>query len=197
LNPSCKHYSALKERLNVIYEDIYYDEDAIFMERNSRNFSQRAAQIDANAEHVCDFLYAAASHSHSHSQQREPSSSPISEIFYPKWQTANHYAARRLPGGGFGGLFSLAFASQAAAEAFYDALACAKGPSLGTNFTLACPYTILAHYTELDWAAQYGVPKSLVRISIGLEDVSWLHNVFADALKAAENAHRAGTNTGE
>lgn len=192
LNPSRKHYSALKERLNIRYEDTYYDEDAIFMERNSRNFSQRAAQIDANAEHVCDFLYAA-----SQQQQQQQPSSPITEVFYPKWQTVNHYAARRLPRGGFGGLFSLAFASQAAAEAFYDALACAKGPSLGTNFTLACPYTILAHYTELDWAAQYGVPKSLVRISIGLEDVSRLHKVFADALKAAEDAHRAGTNGGE
>jgi cystathionine gamma-synthase len=186
LNPSRKNYSALKERLNMRYEDIYYDEDAIFMERNSRNFSQRAAKIDANAEHVCDFLHAVAS-----------PSSPITEVFYPKWQTADNYAAHRLPGGGFGGLFSLAFASQAAAEAFYDALACAKGPSLGTNFTLACPYTILAHYTELDWAAQYGVHKSLVRITIGLEDVNWLHKVFADALKAAEDAHRAGTNAGE
>lgn len=191
LNPSRKHYSALKERLNVRYEDTYYDEDAIFMERNSRNFAQRAAQIDANAEHVCDFLYAASSLS------QQQSSSPITQVFYPKWETANHYAARRLPGGGYGGLFSLEFVSQASAEAFYDALSCAKGPSLGTNFTLACPYTILAHYTELDWAAQYGVPKSLVRISIGLEDISWLHKVFADALKAAEDAHRAGTNAGE
>lgn len=161
------------------------------MERNSRNFSQRAARIDANAEHVCDFLYAAAKQ-----QQRQEGqpSSPITEVFYPKWQTANHYAAHRLPGGGFGGLFSLVFASQTAAEAFYDALVCAKGPSLGTNFTLACPYTILAHYTELDWAARYGVPKSLVRVSIGLEEVTWLHKVFADALKAAEDAHRAGAN---
>lgn len=163
------------------------------MERNSRNFSQRAAQIDANAEHVCDFLYAASQHQ----RQRQQPSSPIAEVFYPKWQTANHYAARRLPGGGFGGLFSLAFASQAAAEAFYDALSCDKGPSLGTNFTLACPYTILAHYTELDWAAQYGVPRSLVRVSIGLEDTDTLHKIFAGALKAAEDAHRAGTNAGE
>jgi cystathionine gamma-synthase len=190
LNPSRKHYSELKERLNLGYEDIYYDEDAIFMERNSRNFSQRAAKIDANAEHVCDFLYAAVS------QQQQPSS-PITQIFYPKWETPNHYATHRLPGGGFGGLFSLVFASQTAAEAFFNALACAKGPSLGTNFTLACPYTILAHYAELDWAAQYGVPKSLVRISIGLEDVSWLHKVFADALKVAEDAHRAETNVEE
>ena len=194
MNPSRKNYTALKERLNIRYEDVYYDEDAIFMERNSRNFSQRAAQIDSNAEHICDFLYAA---SQQQQQQQQQPSSPITEVFYPKWQTADHYAARRLPRGGFGGLFSLAFASQAAAEAFYDALACAKGPSLGTNFTLACPYTILAHYTELDWAAQYGVPKSLVRISIGLEEVSWLHKVFADALNAAEDAHRAGTNAEE
>jgi len=183
LNPSRKHYAALKERLLTRYEDTYYDEDAIFMERNSRNFSQRAIQIDANAERVCDFLYAAS---------QEPSS-PITEVFYPKWQTANHYAARRLSGGGFGGLFSLAFASTTAAKAFYDALACAKGPSLGTNFTLACPYTILAHYAELDWAAQYGVPRSLVRVSVGLEEASWLDTVFTDALAAAKDAHRGET----
>src|SRR6266404_1493059 len=149
LNPTRKHYSSLKERLITRYEDIYYDEDAIFMERNSRTFTQRAAKVDANAERVCDLLHASA--------QRP--SSPITQVFYPKWQTPEHYAARRrLPGGGFGGLFSLTFASERVAEAFYDALACAKGPSLGTSFTLACPYTILAHYGELDWAAQYDVP---------------------------------------
>jgi len=194
LNPSRKQYAALNELLLTRYEDIYHDEDAIFRERNSRNFSQRAAQIDANAESVCGFLHAA-------SQAHEPSSSsssPIAEIFYPKWQTAAYYAARRRrpSGSGFGGLFSLAFAGQRAAEAFYDALACAKGPSLGTNFTLACPYTILAHYDELDWAAQYGAPALLVRVSIGLEDAGWLHKVFPDALKAAEDAHRAETDAG-
>ena len=191
MNPSRKHYAALKELLLTRYEDIYHDEDAIFMERNSRNFSHRAAQIDANAERVCDFLHAA-------SQAHDNPSSPITEVFYPKWQTAAHYAARRRrpSSSGFGGLFSLAFAGQRAAEAFYDALACAKGPSLGTNFTLACPYTILAHYAELEWAAQYGVPASLVRVSIGLEEAGWLHKVFADALKAAEDAHRVETDAG-
>jgi cystathionine gamma-synthase len=188
LNPARKHYATFKERLLTRYEDTFYDEDAIFMERNSRNFSQRSARIDSNAERVCDFLHAA---SQNQDKDQHTASSPIAQVFYPKWQTAQNYAARRLPGGGFGGLFSLSFASQSAAEAFYDALACAKGPSLGTNFTLACPYTILAHYGELDWAARYGVPSSLVRVSIGLEDPSWLHTVFEDALRAAEDAHRA------
>ncbi|KAI0266127.1 PLP-dependent transferase [Gloeopeniophorella convolvens] len=182
LNPAHKHYAALRERMLTRYEDVYYDEDAIFMERNSRNFAQRAAQIDANTERVCELLHAAA----------QDASSPITEVFYPKWQTAAHYAARRRPRGGFGGLFSLAFASMPAARAFFDALACRKGPSLGTNFTLACPYTILAHYTELDWAARFGVPESLVRVSVGLENASWLQTVFADALRAAEDAHRGG-----
>lgn len=153
------------------------------MERNSRNFTQRAAKIDANAERICDLLHDATG-----------PSSPITEVFYPKWQTAAHYAARRrLPAGGFGGLFSLTFASLRAAQAFFDALACAKGPSLGTNFTLACPYTILAHYEELDWAARYGVPSELVRVSVGLEDPAWLQDVFMSALRAAEEAHRAIT----
>jgi len=44
-----------------------------------------------------------------------------------------------------------------------------KGPSLGTNFTLVCPYTLLAHYCELDWAASFGVPGHLIRVSVGLE----------------------------
>lgn len=195
LNPARKHYASLKARLITRYEDTYFDEDAIFMERNSRNFIQRAAKIDANTERVCDLLHAASQ------QHQSPStSSPITEVFYPKWQTAEHYAARRrLPTSGFGGLFSLAFASQRAARGFFDALACAKGPSLGTNFTLACPYTILAHYGELDWAARYGVPGELVRVSVGLEDPAWLDDVFASALRAAEEAHRAdadGTDAG-
>ena len=36
----------------------------------------------------------------------------------------------------------------------YDSLSVNKGPRLGTNFTLACPSTILAHYTELCFAFQ-------------------------------------------
>lgn len=57
-------------------------------------------------------------------------------------------------------------------EAFYDALAVNKGPSLGTNFTLASPYTLLAHYMELPWAAQYDVPTKLIRVSVGLENAA-------------------------
>ena len=71
---------------------------------------------------------------------------------------------------------------------FFDALETAKGPSLGTNFTLSSPYVILAHYTELEWTAQFGVDPDLVRVSVGLEDAADLEAKFQKALRAASAA---------
>lgn len=82
----------------------------------------------------------------------------------------------------------MTFTNDASSKAFFDTLACAKGPSLGTNFTLACPYTLLAHYQELEWAGSCGVNKNLVRVSVGLEDTETLDKWFLDALRAAEKA---------
>ena len=70
------------------------------------------------------------------------------------------------------------------AERFYDALEVSKGPSLGTNFTLACPYVLLAHYNELEWAEECGLPKHLLRVSVGLEDPENLWQRFEKAFRA-------------
>ena len=187
LNPQGRHYQALKKYMDDKFEDFYYDEDAIFMERNSRDFKQRIRIIDSNAEAICDFL-----------RQRSvagggASSSPaIKEVFYPKYITPENYNHCRIKDqngkvvGGYGGLFSLTFTCLETSTAFFDALPCYKGPSLGTNFTLACPYTILAHFTELGWAAEFGVEEGLVRISVGTEDTDVLIRDFGVALAAAE-----------
>uniref|UniRef100_A0A8H8CIY9 cystathionine gamma-synthase n=1 Tax=Psilocybe cubensis TaxID=181762 RepID=A0A8H8CIY9_PSICU len=188
INPRGAHYAALKDWLKDNYEDIYFGEDAIYMERNSRDFKRRIRVIDANAEAVCDFL-------HSRSLAGGASSAAIKKVYYPKYITRENYDKCRIKTvdpvdgkvGGFGGLFSLTFTSLAASEAFFDALPCYKGPSLGTNFTLACPFTILAHFGELDWAAKYGVEQGLVRISVGMEDTDTLLKSFEKALSAAES----------
>lgn len=180
----------LKQHLNDNFEDVYFNEDAIFMERNSRDFKRRVRVIDTNTETVCDFL-------RSRSLAGGALSAAIKEVYYPKYITRENYDVCRNHDvdpedgktGGFGGLFSLTFTSDAASKAFFDALPCHKGPSLGTNFTLACPYTILAHYTELDWAVQYGVESGLVRISVGMEEAATLLRSFEVALEAAEAAH--------
>lgn len=70
-------------------------------------------------------------------------------------------------------------------EAFFDNLHCLKGPSLGTPYTLCCPYTLLAHYTETDWAKLQGVPRCLIRVSVGLEPWEVLLKRFETALDAA------------
>lgn len=187
LNPAGRHYTVLKDSLNKSFEDVYFNEDAIYMERNSRDFKRRIRAIDANAEAVCDFL-------RTRSIAGGLPTAVLKEVFYPKYTTRDKYDVCRKTQvdpedgrvGGFGGLFSLTFTSMAASKAFFDNLQCLKGPSLGTNFTLACPYTILAHFTELDWASQYGVEGSLIRISVGMEERGILLSWMRAALNAAE-----------
>ena len=88
-------------------------------------------------------------------------------------------------GAGYGCLLSFELKQgRQQAQVVYDALRVSKGPSLGTNFTLACPYTQLAHYDELAWAARCGVPSHLLRVSVGLEDPGDLWKRFELALEA-------------
>ena len=170
LNPKAPFYSTLKPALEAMYEDNVWIEDAITLERNSRDYITRIDRINQNAEAVCDFL-------HNHSS--------IKELYYPKYGPTNiHYEAIRAKDGGYGGLFSVVFETTAEAAIFFDALETAKGPSLGTNFTLASPYTLLAHFTELPWARSFGVSDALVRISVGLEDKSHLLDLFRKAILA-------------
>ncbi|GAA5851328.1 hypothetical protein JCM8547_004208 [Rhodosporidiobolus lusitaniae] len=206
LNPQGKHYASLKSAQLATYEDAYFDEDAIYMERNSRDFEARIAQENANADMLCELLRSrripgpTPAGFDGPAPPSSPPSGPdalppvVTEVYYPKYQTSRHYlSSLRRPNpaigptsSGFGALFSLTFSSTLAASTFFDALPCYKGPSLGTNFTLACPYTLLAHYTELDWAKDWGVDKRLVRVSVGLEEEGMLREWFEAALRKAE-----------
>lgn len=192
LSPHSTHYADLKAVLAEQYEDIYFAEDAIYMERNSRDFRPRVATINNNAYQLTEYL-----RSRSLADPSSPPGSVVKEVYYPRYSTPENYAAcQRFPTtgkGGFGGLFCLFFTSDAASRAFYDNLHCAKGPSLGTVFTLASPYAILAHYYELEWANEYGVESGLVRVSVGLEDYPYLENMFKVAVDAAEAVERAKT----
>lgn len=173
-NPQGRYYSTLKEVAQVEYEDNYWAEDVIFLERNSRHFVSRIERINENAEVICGVL------------QSHPL---VKTLYYPKYNpTRPFYDACRTSNGGYGGLLSFTFHKTAQAIKFYDRLETAKGPSLGTNFTLTSPYVILAHYLELDWANQFGVPTDLIRVSVGLEDTEALKSTFETALKAAEEA---------
>ena len=185
------------------------------MERNSRDFQLRVTTENTNAEMMCDYFRSRRSPGPSPNGvvpppspsdlALDPESFVIKEVYYPKFMTPENYRASLRPpnpatnfaGGGYGALFSLTFTSILASKTFFDALPCYKGPSLGTNFTLSCPYTILAHYGELDWAKGWGVEKGLIRISVGLEDPELLAEWAKSALGAAEEAVRLAKERGE
>jgi cystathionine gamma-synthase len=170
LNPRSTWYAALGAALAADYQDTVFAADAVHLERNSRDFVARIRRINANAAAVASLLHA---------------SPRVRRVHYPALAPSRRfYDACRVPGGGYGGLLSATFASVEDAAVFYDHLETCKGPSLGTNFTLSSPFVLLAHYGELEWAAEFGCDVSLVRFSVGLEDTAELVRVFQKALDA-------------
>ena len=121
------------------YEDNYWPEDAIYMERNSRDFVSRVDRINTNAEAICKKLKAAPIGTLSANRRLQ---SPLTrlvvrEVYYPKYSaTRNFYDQCRNADKGYGGLLSVTLRTTEQAVIFFDKLETAKGPSLGTNFTL-------------------------------------------------------------
>ncbi len=170
LNPRSPHYVTLHRLLRdeSPANSLLWHEDAVVLEKNSRDFVERSARMSANAAALASWL------------EQHPA---VEAVYYPRDGDGFEEVAR--PGAGRGCLLSFVLRDPAKAPAVYDNLQVSKGPSLGTNFTLCCPYTLLAHYTELEWAAQCGVRADLLRVSVGLEEIDDLKARFAAALRYA------------
>lgn len=176
VNPKSGHFEPMQRILSEQFVDTYFPQDVLVMESNSADFAERVATASQNAEHIYQVL-----------RQHES----VAKVFYPLGNpTQQIYEHYRRPGRGYGYLLSIRFVEPEAAIAFHDALDVAKGPSLGTNFTLCCAYTLFAHYSELEWAAKYGVVEHLVRISVGVESRETLDKIVKTALSAASEKHQ-------
>ena len=175
VNPDSRFADRLTDALDASPPAGLYAADVVTLERNSRDYTERLPVTCENAVRLVSFL------------REQPG---VAAVYYPDDQNpvgdpnhASRYDAFSRPGGGRGPLFSLLLEQPAETTAtFYDALAVDKGPNLGTNYTLACPFTILAHYHELDWAESCGVSRYLIRVSTGLEPYEQLQSAFAAAL---------------
>eukprot|EP01135_Chromosphaera_perkinsii_P005380 Nk52_evm61s343 gene=Nk52_evmTU61s343 len=182
--------------------DYLFEKDAMILERNSRDFFVRAAKINRTTEMICDFLsshpkverihYPKSSENFSTVRsstegllKRLEEGDPDCYTQMSDWLKQNQpFFSDKL---GFGCLFSVVLKQNSlnnSASVFYDHLEVTKGPSLGTNFTLCCPYTILAHFHELEFAELYGISRNLVRISVGMEDYDTLKKKINAALDA-------------
>ena len=154
LNAASPRYESLKNWLSQHYEDLLWGDDALALELYSRGYQRRMTRVNRNARTLSDLL------------RKDPR---IQAIHHPSGQNA--YDLLRKPGTvGYGGLFSIILKDPGESTVpFYDALACCKGPSLGTTYTLVSPYTQLAHYDALSWAQDLGISPWLLRVSTGEE----------------------------
>jgi len=170
LNPNSPHYADFHRLLREESpsNSLLWHEDALVLEKNSRDFVERSARMSVNAAALAAWL------------EQQPA---VEAVYYPRDGDGFEEVAR--PGAGRGCLLSFVLRNPGHAPAVYDNLQVSKGPSLGTNFTLCCPYTLLAHYTELEWAARCGVRADLLRVSVGLEEIDDLTARFARALEFA------------
>lgn len=174
LNPKSNRFLALYRFLKTDQSQIetdgirYWLEDAAVIESGSRDFTRRMEIINRNTEELCDMLV---------------KHHLIETVYYPKHFGRDKYEILRRSGSvGYGGLFSLVFKRPEDAIRFYNEINISKGPSLGANFSLCCPYTLLAHYAELEFAESFGISRYLLRFSIGIEPIEELKEEFSNAL---------------
>ncbi|KAK8029294.1 hypothetical protein PG991_006350 [Apiospora marii] len=185
---------ASQENAGYTDSSLLYHRDAQQIELNSRDYLPRIATMNANAARLVDRLTPLAGPGRA-----------LQRIYYPRGDP--NYQARMRPvkktrddesGGddgfvpGYGGLFTLGFASVNVARAFFDALDVCKGSSLGAEMTLAQPYVQTVFPRKKEWAAQYGLDEAIVRCSIGVEDGGVLERIFGVAMEAAEKAFDGG-----
>lgn len=164
-NPNTKLGQWMKQDLET-----YHDAAALFpadtkaILKNSQDFVHRNSVINKNALALAQWF------------DEHPD---VETVYYP--HESETYQSLMKPNAGYGSLMSVILDSHKCQRTFYDAVNLPKGPSLGTNFTLLCPYTLLAHYHELDFAMNYNVLPNLLRISVGMEDIDVLKDKFSKA----------------
>jgi len=148
--------------------------DAEILEKNSRTFVSRLYKINSTALSLANWFY----------QRPE-----IERVYFPTISSCSKVMYDRVlkcgEGPGYGCLISIVLTKSYDAKFFFDSLQTCKGPSLGTDYTLVCPYVMLAHYCELDWASSYGLDSRIIRISVGLENLEDIKSKFEKAFNAA------------
>lgn len=155
-NPRSPRHCELKAIIEAQHEELLWGADAAVLDQRIQTFPHRMLRHNENGLFIAERL------------RRHPA---VERVWYPKWEFSGAYEAVRKPYGGWGSLVTfLPKNAEVMSPQIYDRMEVCKGPSLGTVFTLACPFTLLAHYTELDWAEACGVSRHLIRLSIGLEE---------------------------
>ncbi len=167
ISPYSKWKNELAEIIPNVALSTLSDSDAIELEITSRDIIYRLKKLN----NACLRL-----------KEKLETKKEISKVRYPN--DCKNFNSLLKPGGGYGCLLSFELkGGLEESKRVYDGLRVCKGPSLGTNFTLVCPYVLLAHYKELQWAEECGVSSHLLRVSVGLENQDELWQRFDSVIK--------------
>ena len=167
INPKSRWLNKFKKALDNTYLPKLSDNDLISLEKASRDVEQRVILQNFNCLEL---------------KQRLENHCAVKKVYHP--ENCNNFNSIMKDNGGYGCLLSFELKGGLDKTIrFYNSLQISKGPSLGMQFTIVCPYVQLAHYNELEWAAKHGVPPYLIRVSVGCEDIKFLWDTFVKALE--------------
>ena len=130
-------------------------------------YENRVRKISENTTLLYNFL------------KKQPKVLEIKSVFH---EASSENFSKIQNGNNVPGLLSVVFDKDLAF--YYDKLQVAKGPSLGTEFTLAMPYVYLAHYeylkseSGLNKLSELGINPNLLRISVGTEPIENIIKAF-------------------
>ncbi len=133
--------------------------ESVVLWKNLHDFEERMQLFQKNAIQIAEFL------------EQHPG---VEKVYCPWLPSHRSYQAAQkiLTGPGSVISFTLKQPGLEGLRLFYDAPLdhILKAPSLGSNQTILCPYTLLAHYHEPDDAlAELELSRYLIRISVGCE----------------------------
>jgi len=158
----------------AVLNDRMSPREAEALERNLGSLPARMCRFNENAMRVASFL---------------AGNPGVQRVFFNGLQSHRSHATagRLLRGPGSVISFVLARNSLEGLRALYDSplAGIIKAPSLGSDRTLLCPYTLLTHYEDTDEVLEeIGLPRFLVRISVGCEeDITPVLESLEEALK--------------
>jgi len=146
--------------------------DMRVLARNLKHFEVRMEKINKNSEIVANYL-----------SEHES----VETVYYPTLKSdPNNLLMRKYLKGASGLIsFILKNSSFENAEKFYNNLHLPflKGPSLGSEKTLLCPYVILAHFNDTkQQLKKLGLDFYLMRMSVGTEPVETILKSLKHAL---------------
>jgi cystathionine gamma-lyase len=167
-------WARLLSDCQAVLNDRMSPREAGALERNLGSLPARMCRFNENALRVASFL---------------AGNPGVQRVFFNGLQSHRSYATaqRLLRGPGSVISFVLTRNSLEGLRALYDSplSSIIKAPSLGSDRTLLCPYTLLTHYEDTDEVLEeIGLPRFLVRISVGCEeDIAPVLESLEEALK--------------